>query len=70
MVSCNSKTGVAILADGVVKQLKNAHAIEYEVKSIPFEEKLIDQFQNRFEAKQAISHYLNRPLATLSPAQL
>ncbi len=57
-------------ADGVVKQLKNAHAIEYEVKSIPFEEKLIDQFQNRFEAKQAISHYLNRPLATLSPAQL
>jgi hypothetical protein len=57
-------------ADGVIKQLKNAHAIEYEVKSIPFEEKLIDQFQNRFEAKQAISHYLNRPLATLSPAQL
>jgi hypothetical protein len=31
---------------------------------------LVDQFQNRFEAKQAISNYLNRPLATLSPVQL
>ncbi|HAU0311432.1 TPA: transposase family protein [Legionella pneumophila] len=57
-------------ADGVVKQLKNAQVIEYEMKSIPFEEKLLEKFQNRFEAKQAISQYLNRPLATLSATQL
>lgn len=41
-----------------------------KLSSYGSKEKLIVQFQNRFEAKQAIYHYLNRPLATLSPAQL
>ena len=56
--------------DSVVKQLKNAHAIEYKITSIPFEEKTSDSFQNKLEAKQAIARYLNRPLGTLSDTQL
>src|SRR5204863_6602996 len=50
--------------DGVVKQLKNANAIEHKITSIPFEEKASDSFQNKLEAKQAIARYLNRPLGT------
>ncbi len=56
--------------DTIINQLKNAHAIQSIIQSIPFEEKLCDQFKNRLEAKQTIAHYLNRPLATLSTAQL
>lgn len=56
--------------DGVVKQLKNAHAIEYKITAIPFEEKISDIFQNKLKAKQAIARYLNRPLGTLNDAQL
>ncbi len=56
--------------DNVVKQLKNAHAIEYKVTAIPFEEKTSNRFQNTLEAKQAIARFLSRPLGTLSDTQL
>jgi len=56
--------------DVTVTQLKKAHVIKDNVISIPFEPKVPVTFKNRLEAKQMISVYLNRPLASLNKAQL
>lgn len=56
--------------DQVVKRLTVAHAVQQEQVSVPFEEDQPKAFKNRLEAKQAIAHYLCRPLAELTAAQL
>lgn len=56
--------------DNIVRLLNNAHVLQHKITAIPFEEKQPSQFQNRLEAKQAISRYLNRPLAELNEIQL
>ena len=55
--------------DKMIHRLEKAHIIQPTLASIPFEEKTPSHFRNRLEAKQAIAHHLNRPLAELSDAQ-
>ena len=54
----------------VITNLTGAQAIQQEQISIPFENDQPKFFDNRLEAKQAISHFLGRPLAQLNSENL
>lgn len=54
----------------IVARLTKVQAIKQEQVSIPFHGDYPQLFSNRLEAKQAISTFLGRPLAELSPEHL
>lgn len=56
--------------DQIISSLRSAHMVKEDIVSIPFEENKPRFFKDRIEAKKAISHYLNRPLAEINVNQL
>ena len=53
-----------------IEQLEKARVITKNQPFIPFEEEKIHLFADKLEAKQAIAHFLGKPLAELLPQQI